>query len=225
MTVQRISHPLYGDVPYEVPGGYDLDFRPRLPPGALRGNPAAQVRFCPHCRPPKYFYLDQDLSCRECRADFVWPATVQRHWYEELGLSASAGPPTRCPRCRRARRAARDLSLRLARAAGDLRERPDDVDALLAFAQAMAEHGRALGTGDLSRGVAAARKAARLDPRRSTAHLWEAVCHDAAGRTVRAAECYRRFTRAARTTRGLRKLVGRADRRLAELRATGAETE
>lgn len=224
MTVRWIPHPLYGDIPYDHPSGYDMEFQPRLPPGALRGNPAEQVDFCPHCAPPRYFYVDQELTCRECGEDFVWPAAMQRHWYEVLHLAASAKPPTRCPACRRAHQVARALSRRLARATAGLRERPDDVDALIEFACATAEHGLTLGTGDLARGVAAARRAARLDPRRHTAHLWEAVCHDAAGRTVRAAECYRRFTKAARTTRGLRKLVGRADRRLAELRTPQVST-
>jgi hypothetical protein len=213
-------HSLYGEIPYRFPAGYALDFRPTLPPGALRGDPSKQVDYCAHCVPPKYFYVDQTLTCRECGGAFGWPAAVQRHWYEVLGLSAAAGPPTRCPGCRRERQVARTLARRLARAADAVRERPDDAGALLDFAQAMAEHGGRLGTGDLSRGVAAARKAARLDPRRHTAHFWEALCHDAAGRHARAAECYARFTKVARTTRGLRGLVGRADRRLVELRAT-----
>ena len=151
----------------------------------------------------------------------VAPAALANYESEVLHLTASANPPTRCPVCRRARQVARRLNRRLARATDKVRERPDDADALVEFARAMAEYHLTLGTGDLQRGIAAARKAARLDPRRHTAHLWEAVCHDAAGHTVRAAECYRRFTRAARTTRGLRKLVGRADRRLTELREAG----
>lgn len=219
--VRWVRHPLYGDIPYDHPRGYDTGFPPELPPGAVRGDPAEQVDACHHCAPPKYFYVDQELTCRECGEDFVWPASTQRHWYEVLHLTASANPPTRCPVCRRARQVARRLNRRLARATDKVRERPDDAGALVEFARAMAEYHLTLGTGDLQRGIAAARKAARLDPRRHTAHLWEAVCHDAAGHTVRAAECYRRFTRAARTTRGLRKLVGRADRRLTELREAG----
>lgn len=221
------DHPLYGPIPYHSPAGYDLTFRPGLPSGAVRGDPSRQSGFCPHCRPPKYFYLDQELRCRECGTAFGWPAEQQRHWYEVLGLSVAGRPPALCPACRRERRAARALGRRLARAADDVREGPDDVDALLEFAAATAEHGRRSGKGDLARGIAAARKAARLDPAAVTAHFWEAMCHDAAGRTERAADCYRRFVRLARTrrTRSLREPLEQAHRRLAELRAAGPAEE
>jgi putative zinc ribbon protein len=214
-------HPVYGPIPY-TPAGYVLEFRPQLPSGAVRGDPFRQTGFCPHCRPPKYFYVDTDLTCRQCGTGFLWPAEQQRHWYEVLKLSAAAGPPSRCPECRREAREARVNGRRLAEATAAVRERPDDVEALVEYAAAMAEHGRRLGSGDLARGIAAARKAARLDPRAYTARYWEGVCHDAAGRSERAAACYREFARAARTTRGLRKLVGRADQRIAELQAAGA---
>jgi tetratricopeptide (TPR) repeat protein len=216
--VQWADHPIYGPIPYRFPNGYDLGFRPDLPPGAVRGDPSRQRRFCSHCRPPKYFYIDQELRCRECGTAFIWPAQQQRHWYEIRQLSAAAGPPARCPECRRERRAARAIGQRLARATDTVRADPDNIDALLEFAAAMAEHGEKLGSGDLARGIAAARKAARLDPAAHAAHFWEAVCHDAAGRAERAADCYQRFAHAACKTRGLRKLLGRAHQRLAELR-------
>ena len=220
---QLVDHPVYGTIPYRFPGGYDLKYRPDLPPGAVRGDPSRQSRFCSHCRPPKYFYVDQELRCRECRTAFLWPARQQRHWYEVLQLSAAAGPPGRCTGCRRERRAARAVRQRLARAADTVRAAPEDLDALLEFAAAMAEHGQKLGEGDVTRGIAAARKAARLDPGAHTAHFWEAVCHDVAGHTERAADCYRRFAHTAHRARSLRKLLGQAHRRLAELRAAAEE--
>jgi hypothetical protein len=37
--------------------------------------------------PPKYFHVDQRLTCHERGAEFTWPAAVQRLWYEELRLA------------------------------------------------------------------------------------------------------------------------------------------
>ncbi|WP_225962904.1 zinc-ribbon domain containing protein [Actinomadura algeriensis] len=221
--VQWEDHPLYGPIPYRrSPIGYDLTFQPDLPPGAIRGDPSRQTKFCPHCRPPKYFYVDQELRCRNCTTTFIWPAEQQRHWYEVLQLSVAGKPPALCPDCRRERQEARAIGRRLARATDNVRESPDDVDALLEFAAAMAEHGKKLGSGDLARGVAAARKASRLDPSAVTAHFWEAVCHEAAGRSERAADGYQRFVYEAhaRRTLSVRNLLRQAHRRLAELRTT-----
>jgi len=44
-------------------------------------------------------YTDQTLSCRDCRADFTWTTSEQRHYAERNFL-----PPRRCPDCRRAAR-------------------------------------------------------------------------------------------------------------------------
>lgn len=222
--VQWEDHPLYGPIPYRrSPSGYDLTFRPAMPSGAVRGDPARQRGYCPHCRPPKYFYVDHQLRCRSCGTAFVWPAERQRHWYEVLHLSVAGRPPALCLGCRRERRTVRALGKRLARATDTVRENPDDVDALLEFTAAIAAHHEKLGSGELARGIAAARKAARLDPGAQTAHFWEAVCHDAAGRPERAADCYQRFVSVARTrgTRSLREPLEQAHRRLAELRAAG----
>ncbi|MCM2416623.1 zinc-ribbon domain containing protein [Streptomyces sp. RKAG293] len=218
-----MEHQLYGMIPYRFPNGYDLKFRPDLAQGAVRGDPSRQSRFCSHCRPPKYFYVNQGLRCRECGTAFVWPAEQQRYWYEDLRLSAAAGPPGRCPKCGRARRAALAVRQRLSSAADTVRTAPEDIGALLEYAAAMAEHREKLGEGDLALAIAAARKAARLDPDAHTAHYWEGVCHDAAGRTGRAADCYRRFVHAAPKTDSPRKLLERARQRLAELQAAAGE--
>ncbi len=228
------EHPVYGRVRCEVVGAtalisaYDLDFRPDLPPGALRGNPRRQTDFCPHCRAPKYFYLDQELSCRRCGARFVWPAEQQRRWFEELGLSAAARPPGHCPRCRRRQRTARAAHQRLDRAVVAAREQPDDPAALVELAAATVAHVRLVGSGNLDRALAAVRRAGRADPSTGDAVreavFWEGACHDVAGRAARAVGCYERFVRAARPDLRLRGLVAEAERRLGELVLHGERT-
>src|SRR5262249_46576320 len=117
------AHPVYGPIPYTA-AGYDVGFRPDLPPGAVRGDPSRQAGYCSHCRPPRYFYVDTDLTCRQCGTGFVWPAGQQRHWYEVLGLSSAARPPSRCPACRREKQVARAAGRRLSQATLAVRERP-----------------------------------------------------------------------------------------------------
>ena len=46
--------------------------------------------------------VDQTLKCRECGIDFVWTAGEQE-FYASRGLT---NPPSRCPDCRAARKAA-----------------------------------------------------------------------------------------------------------------------
>ncbi|MDB5113827.1 MAG: zinc-binding protein [Chloroflexi bacterium] len=46
--------------------------------------------------------VDQTLKCRECGVDFVWTAGEQE-FYASRGLT---NPPSRCPDCRAARKAA-----------------------------------------------------------------------------------------------------------------------
>ncbi len=47
-------------------------------------------------------YTDQNLTCRECGQEFVWTAGEQE-FYASRGL---VHPPSRCPACRQARKAA-----------------------------------------------------------------------------------------------------------------------
>lgn len=216
------EHPLYGLIPYRFPS-YDLEFQPELPPGAVRGDPALQRGYCSHCEPPRYFYVDVQPRCRECGVTFVWEADTQRHWFEVLKFPITSDPPSRCADCRRELRVARGIRRRLVLATAALEERPDDAEALLEFAAATAEQGMKVGSGDLSPGIAAARKAVRLDPGAHTALLWEAVIHDAEGRTETAVACYREFAYAARKRRGLRKLVGRAHQRISDLAAEATD--
>ena len=46
--------------------------------------------------------VDQTLRCRECGVDFIWTAGEQE-FYQSRGLT---NPPSRCPSCRAARKAA-----------------------------------------------------------------------------------------------------------------------
>jgi len=45
---------------------------------------------------------DQVLTCRDCGAEFVF-TTGEQEFFAERGFT----PPTRCPACRRARKASR----------------------------------------------------------------------------------------------------------------------
>ena len=220
-----IEDPLYGPVPYRGLNsdrcGYDLDFEPALPPGALRGNPHLQRDFCPHCGPPRYFYVDQELLCAQCGDRFTWPATQQRQWYEELGFSVAAGPPTRCGPCRRARQLRRTLNTALQQAMAAADAHPDDVTALLDLAAVAAECAILLGWSTTDRGIGAARRARRQDPQACAAHFWEGRCHEAAGRPGRAVTSYDVFLREAPHARGFSDLRAQAEDRLATLRPPG----
>jgi len=91
--VRVVRVPPYGDVPlirrtarnmageefsYWV---YDPDFKPELPPGAIRGDVRRQV-FCPMCWNPKYYYRDVRKTCVQCGEDFTFSAGEQKYWYE-----------------------------------------------------------------------------------------------------------------------------------------------
>jgi hypothetical protein len=215
-----VSHPIYGDIPYlGLDGGFDLDYMPVLPPGAVRGNPHRQ-RFCPHCRPPKYFYVDEAIICGRCGMPFVFSAQQQRLWYEEFGfwLTSTA---THCEDCRRERRATRRLQRRLAEAIHAVDHQPDDPSAHLELAEAAITHIVRTGTGNTDRAIHAARRAIKLDPRLYAARYWEARAQELAGRPDHAIEGYSRFIETARhiRRRSIRKLFDDASRRHGELRA------
>ena len=53
------------------------------------------------------FYQDQVRQCRDCGADFVWTAGEQE-FYAAKNLT---NPPSRCPSCRAAARAARQAGM------------------------------------------------------------------------------------------------------------------
>ncbi|MBF9131346.1 zinc-ribbon domain containing protein [Plantactinospora sp. S1510] len=215
------AHPRYGDIPYrDTAGGYDLDYRPALPAGAVRGDPHRQRDFCNHCQPPRYFYLDEERTCVECGRGFVFGATEQRFWYERLGFQIES-VPIRCPACRRADRSRRRLQRRLAEATDAARRQPDDALAQLVLTAATVEHVCGLGTGSLDSAIRAARKAVRLDPNLHLAHYWEARAQELADRRDKAIEAYGQFIDAARHSkrRSTRQLLDDALRRRADLQA------
>jgi hypothetical protein len=192
-------HPLFGEVPI-VPGPgagggpgrlrvYDPDFRPPLPPGAVRGDPRKQL-FC--CDVPSYFYVDLPRTCRDCGADFVFSAREQRHWYETLGLRLDARA-VRCLPCRRAFRRVRGVSRALSDASRALSEGPLHPPAVLAYARAAVAHAEQFGHAPLDAAIAALRALLRSEPRAAEALYWEGRCQEAAGRAARAAAAWRRF--------------------------------
>ena len=126
-----VRHPLYGEIPLiPVPAAgqpnvrptwdYDPDYRPPLPPGAIRGNMRAQA-FCPMCHVPKYFYVDEAKQCIQCGAPFVFTAREQQFWYEERKANFHSRA-VRCQSCRRQRRSDNALRRQLAESAQRMRE-------------------------------------------------------------------------------------------------------
>jgi len=45
-------------------------------------------------------FQDKTLKCRDCGADFVWTASEQE-FYQQKGFT---NPPSRCPKCRQAKK-------------------------------------------------------------------------------------------------------------------------
>jgi hypothetical protein len=191
-------HPLFGEVPI-VPGPgadggpgriwvYDPDYRPALPPGAVRGDPRRQL-FC--CDVPRYFYVDLPRACRDCGAEFVFSAREQRHWYETLGFRLDASA-VRCLPCRRAFRRDRGLSRALADASRALAEGPLHPPAVLAYARAVVAHAERFGHAPLDAALGALRALRKAAPAAAESWYWEGRCHEAAERATRAVAAYRR---------------------------------
>lgn len=198
-------HPVFGAVPLKpttvtdaggapvVVWGFDLDWQPPLPPGAVRGDPRRQT-YC--CDPPRYYYVDQGRTCVQCAASFVFGASEQKYWYETLGFRLDV-TAVRCPPCRRKRRSDRAIRQTLALAVVEAAVRPADPLARIALAQATIVHVERFGTGDLDRALAACRKAGKLAPDFAQALYWEARIQETAGRGAKASVSYRAFLEAA----------------------------
>ena len=215
-------HPLYGDVPI-LPGPgaaggpgrlwvYDPDWRPPLPPGAVRGDPRRQL-FC--CDVPAYFYVDRTHACRTCGEEFVFSAREQKHWAEALGfrLDASAA---RCVPCRRAWRRDRGAARALSDASRALAEAPLHPAAVLAYARAALAHAERFGHAPLDAALAALRALRKAVPPAVETLYWEGRCHEAAGRAPRARAAWERFLEAARSDHAAAPLARDARRRLAD---------
>jgi hypothetical protein len=90
-------HPVFGDIPliateYLDPAGklrssldWDLDYRPALPRGAVRGNVRKQ-NLCFAHNVPMYFFVDHTMKCIQCGGPFKFSAREQKYWYESLGF-------------------------------------------------------------------------------------------------------------------------------------------
>ena len=67
---------------------------------AIVANPVAQ-KFCDY--PPYLAYFDVPLRCEDCGSKFVFEASEQRFWYEELKFWVQSRPK-QCAACRKIRR-------------------------------------------------------------------------------------------------------------------------
>lgn len=218
-STRIIEHPLYGDVPlipeyYTYPSGNqatspwwvpDPNFRPKLPPNAVPGDPSKQD-FCTAHYLPHYFYLDEERVCVQCGKSFLFTAHEQKFWYETLKFNFSS-TAIRCRSCRRQRRTGRALHQQLAAAVELVMAHPDDPVALVTLARSTAEYHHHHGKGNLERGIAAARKARKIAPALHEAWYWEGVCQEAAGRGEKAHELYDTFIAAEHQTKRYRSLV------------------
>lgn len=223
------SHPLFGDIPL-VPTSsddaegrtqeyltYDLDWQPKLPKGAVRGDVRKQ-QFCPACHVPRYFYVDDDRSCLQCGCHFVFSAREQKYWFETLHFHFGS-VAIRCVECRRKQRSNRALNAQISAATNLLRTDPDNPTHLLSLAEALVRYHERTGSGDLSRAVNAARQAVRQAKRTSwagtaEAYFWEASAHRLAGRSRQALGLYKRFIQRVPSNRRYHQLLAEAKAKL-----------
>ncbi|WP_438015124.1 zinc-ribbon domain containing protein [Sorangium sp. So ce315] len=165
----------------------------KLPRGAVRADVSRQVF---GMGGPVLFYVDRQRRCRTCGEDFVFRATEQRYWYETLRFLIDADAVD-CARCRREIRQGKARAAQHAEAVAAAHARPDDARAQLTLAAstcALREHA---GGGDVDAGIAAARRALRLNP-----SLVEALYHEGglqahAGRPAKAREALEAFLKRA----------------------------
>jgi hypothetical protein len=218
-------HPIYGDIPLirrtqaaktgEVVEWweYDLTFRPPLPRGAVRGDPAKQV-FCTAHHVPKYFYVDERRRCIQCESEFSFTAEEQQFWYETLKFNFHS-VAVRCRDCRRHRRSEAALRNHIAAARASVAQTPHDPAALLALAESLVRYHQRAGAGSLNDAVSAARKARALWPDALESWFWEGMAHHQARRRVRARDCLERFVERSASTRRLHPLRVEAQQVLA----------
>jgi hypothetical protein len=202
-NVRIEPHPLYGEVrlvrrttstktgrPFEW-WEYDPSFEPRLPRGALRGDPSKQV-FCTAHHVPKYFYVDERRECIQCGTGFTFSPQEQRIWYETLKFNFNS-VAIRCPDCRRRRRSEAALRNQIARVREELARSPEDPATLLALGEALVRYHQRTGEGSLQDAIAAVRKAKMLWSEAVESAFWEGLAHHLAGRAGRARACLERF--------------------------------
>jgi hypothetical protein len=213
-SVQR--HPLFGKIPLlpetwtdatgkeRVSYAYDLDYQPELPKGAVRGNVRRQ-HFCIQCHVPRYFYVDLQRVCEQCKSEFVFSGKEQKYWYETLQFHFDS-VAKHCPDCRKKRRSAKIAQEHVAKATAEAQATPKDPAKQLALAEAVIRLLEARNEGSLEKAVAACRRARRLArdssrPEPSAAMFWEAKAQALAGRVDAATKLYESFLASAATGR------------------------
>jgi hypothetical protein len=59
---------------------------------------------------PRHWYVDATFACSDCGREFGFSAEEQRYWFEELRFYVDS-QATRCPACRKQRRAKYDAPM------------------------------------------------------------------------------------------------------------------
>ncbi len=198
----------YGVVPLVERDGFlqcDLDFRPMLPPGAVRANLRRQV-YPESITPPRYFYTDEEYECAACKQAFVFSANEQQYWYEDLQFELWV-KPFRCVECRRQRRNKRKLRMELTSASNALQADPDNPDVLLMYAQTTFEYFQEFQEGNLNQAIASARRALKIDAEAIAGLYWIGICQEAGQYLAAAQKSYRQFLAAAGEQKQYRPLV------------------
>jgi tetratricopeptide (TPR) repeat protein len=194
-----IAHHLYGSIPVSHLGEAlrcDPEYRPRLPPGALRADVRAQriegstamTTREPVYGIPRYFYCDVDVVCVVCRAKDVFSAREQKQWYETYKIPTYV-EANRCSGCRKILQTQRRLTAAVAFAA----THPTDANAWLEEARRRMELFKYKEAGDLAKAMACLRKAARLDPGLKDVTYWEGVLYERRLQPKKALAKYREF--------------------------------
>lgn len=229
MNRRTTHHTLYGDIPLiertskGIKGTvytwfqYDPAFKPELPRHAVEGDVARQI-YCVAHDVPKYFYVDEQKTCVQCRQSFVFSAEEQKFWYESLQFNFNS-TAIRCRNCRRQKQSERALREQIAQALQLLSESPNAPGALLDLARATVRYRERTGQGNLDRAIAAARRASREWPESAEPAFWEGKCHHLAGRRAKAETLLTQFIEATDRSKHLKKLRDEAQRELHVLRA------
>jgi len=215
-------HHLYGDIPlvacrFTAADGkeyswteHDRNYKPPMPKGAVRGDPTRQ-HYCHDY--PKYFYIDEQKTCVQCRQPFVFSAKEQKFWYETLQFNFGS-TAIRCRNCRKRRQSEHALREQIGTVLKELTTRPNDPGLLLDLARATVQYRELTGEGNLDRAIAAARKAADQWPDAAEPSFWEGKSQHLAGRANKARECLTRFLEKSPHGQRLAKLVAEAEEML-----------
>jgi tetratricopeptide (TPR) repeat protein len=200
---RTVRHPVFGEIPMmkvcttDESGrefeywDYDPDYKPSLPPGAVRGNIRKQ-EFCRMCHKPRYFYVNVQKTCIQCGQDFIFSAKEQKYWYESLKFHFDSFA-IRCPKCRRRRRSEKALNKQIAVVKKALQDEPYDPSLLLSLAQAIVRYHQRTGSGNLDEAISSCRQAIKKWPAALEALFWEGLCHLEAGRQDKATTLFDHF--------------------------------